>query len=167
MTHIFCRLHFQAAAFELIPSEKRNSFRGEIGEALMKHLDPASLEDVLFEAVSLRNCAIPDPEEERHTLALMNLEAGLKASSASAFDTAVIYFKAGHELLGSSGWEKDCTTMLRLCSNYANAAFINSDLETMNLLIDEVLSKEHLSVKDKFKVYEGESDSILPCTPIS
>ena len=43
--------------------------------------------------------------------------------------------------------------MLALCSEGANASYIIGDYDTMNQLIDEVLSMD-ISVKDKFKVYE-------------
>ena len=41
--------------------------------------------------------------------------------------------------------------MLALCSEGANASYIIGDYDTMNQLIDEVLSMD-ISVKDKFKV---------------
>jgi len=76
-----------------------------------------------------------------------------KASKNSAFDSAVVYFKAGHKLMGPSGWNTDKDTMLALCNEGANACFICGDLVTMNKLLAEVLSRD-IPVQDKFNVYK-------------
>ena len=76
-----------------------------------------------------------------------------RASSNAAFDTAVVYFRAGRELLGVNAWDDDTNTMVALCSEEANACFVIRDLEQMNSLIDEVLSKD-IPIKLKFKANE-------------
>ena len=153
----FSHDQIQSAAFLLIPEAERDTFRGTMGNILMKKLDPDALEESLFEVVSLRNCAISlMNREERKALAEMNLRAGLKASDHAAFDTAAVYFKAGRELLGSNAWEEgedEFNTMLKLCCEEANACYIIGDYDTMNVLIEEVLSKD-VPIKDSFKVYE-------------
>lgn len=74
----------QAASFELIPTEKRDSYRGKIGGILAEKLDAETLEEFLFEVTSLRNCAIDAlSETERLELAAMNLQAGMKVSDTS------------------------------------------------------------------------------------
>ncbi|KAL7523083.1 hypothetical protein ACHAXR_000018, partial [Thalassiosira sp. AJA248-18] len=83
----------------------------------------------------------------------MNLRAGLKASSNAAFDAAVVYYSTSRELLGANAWAVDGKVMLQLCSEEASACFINGDLDTMKLLIDDVLSQD-ISIEDKFKAYE-------------
>ena len=68
----------QSAAFDLIPSESRDSFRSHVGDVLTKKLDPQTLDGMLFEVVSLRNYSVPTSVEERKALAGLNLEAGLR-----------------------------------------------------------------------------------------
>ncbi|KAL9186731.1 hypothetical protein ACHAXT_005969 [Thalassiosira profunda] len=143
----------QSAAFDLIPSEERDSFRSHIGDVLTKKLDPQSLDDMLLEVVSLRDCSVPSTADERKALAGLNLKAGLRASSNAAFDTAVVYFRAGRELLGANAWDEDENTMVALCSEEANACFVLGDLDQMDSLIDEVLSKD-IPIKLKFKANE-------------
>ncbi|KAL7537929.1 hypothetical protein ACHAXR_012069 [Thalassiosira sp. AJA248-18] len=141
----FSHDQIQSAAFELIPSETRDSFRGQIGDILMQKLAPEDLEGHLFEVVSLRNCdKASTAGQDRQELASMNLRAGLKASGNAAFDAAVVYYRTGRELLGATAWDDDRATMLQLCSQEANACF---------LLIDEVLSKD-IAIEDKYKAYE-------------
>ncbi|KAK1740394.1 putative AAA ATPase [Skeletonema marinoi] len=152
----FMHDQIQSAAFELISPEQRDSFRGRIGSVLLRSLSTEELEASLFEVVGLLNCAASNSnvtDEERHELARMNLKAGIKASENAAFDTAKVYFKTGCDALGSRGWEGDNRTMLDLCSHGANACFVTGDFDSMNALIDEVLSKD-IDTKEKFRVSE-------------
>ena len=145
----------QEAAFTLIPADKSDTFRGEIGATLMKKMNPEELEDNLFVVVGLRNCAkaFITSISERQELARMNLTAGLMASGNAAFDVSIAFYRTGRNLLGESGWETDADTMVQLCSNEAKACFITGDLDTMNELVDKVL-RTNASVDDKFMVYE-------------
>eukprot|EP00984_Skeletonema_dohrnii_P003655 scaffold1253_cov196-Skeletonema_dohrnii-CCMP3373.AAC.1 len=150
----FMHDQIQSAAFELISPEQRDSFRGRIGRILLQTLPPEELEASLFEVVGLLNCAASNvTDEERDELARMNLKAGVKASENAAFDTAKVYFKTGREALGSRGWEGHYRTMLDLCSHGANACFVVGDFDSMNELIDEVLSKD-IDTKEKYRVSE-------------
>jgi predicted ATPase len=158
----FMHDQIQSAAFELICPEQRDSFRGRIGSILLRSLPPEELEASLFEVVGLLNCAASNitDDEERDELAKMNLKAGVKASENAAFDTAKVYFKAGHDALGSKGWEGDYRTILDLCSDGANACFLTGDFDTMTALIEEVLSKD-IDTKEKYRVSEIKVKSLL------
>jgi predicted ATPase len=157
----FMHDQIQSAAFELISPDQRDTFRGKIGSILLQSLSPAELEASLFEVVGLLNCAASNiTDDERDEMARMNLRAGVKASENAAFDTAKVYFKAGREALGSRGWEGDYSTMLDLCSDGANACFLTGDFESMNELIDEVLSKD-IDTKEKYRVSEIKVKSLL------
>eukprot|EP00985_Skeletonema_marinoi_P028034 scaffold23818_cov167-Skeletonema_marinoi.AAC.8 len=151
----FVHNQVQSAAFELISPEQRDTFRGRIGRILLDNLSPDELETNLFEVVGLLNCAASETDTggERDQLAKLNLRAGTKASDNGAFDTASVYFQAGRDALGSRGWEDDYSTMLDLCSDGANACFLTGDLDTMNELIDEVLSKD-IDTVEKYRVSE-------------
>eukprot|EP00985_Skeletonema_marinoi_P030034 scaffold30138_cov131-Skeletonema_marinoi.AAC.1 len=150
----FMHDQIQSAAFELISPEQRDSFRGRIGSILLQTLSPEELEASLFEVVGLLNCAASNvTDEKRVELARMNLKAGIKASENAAFDTAKVYFKTGREVLGSRGWAGEYRTMLDLCSHGANACFVTGDFDSMNELIDEVLSKD-IDMKEKYRISE-------------
>jgi len=157
----FVHDQIQSAAFELICPDQRDSFRGRIGSILLQSLSPQELEASLFEVVGLMNCAASNiTEEERDELAKMNLKAGIKASQHAAFDTAKVYFKAGREALGSRGWEGDHSTMLDICSDWANACYVTGDFEKMDELIDEVLSRD-IDTKEKYRVSDIKVNSLL------
>ena len=156
----FVHDQIQSAAFELIRPEQRDSFRGRIGSILLQSLSPQELEACLFQVVGLLNCASQITDKERDELARMNLKAGIKASKNAAFDTAKVYFKAGREALGSKGWEGNYGTILDLCSHGANACFLTGDFDTMNELIDEVLSKD-IDTKESYRVSDIKVKSLL------
>ena len=92
--------------------------------------------------------------EERIAIATKNLKAGLVALDNAEFDAAAVCFLLGRGQLGPHGWSIDFKLMLNLTSEAANAAYITGDFDNMNTLINEVLSIEGISVKDKFRVYE-------------
>lgn len=79
----------QSASFSLIPPEKRDAFRGRLGDILLKRLHPEELEASLFEVVSLCNCQIASisHDEDRVMLAKMNLRAGRKVRDHLNFST--------------------------------------------------------------------------------
>ena len=92
--------------------------------------------------------------EDRIDVAKKNLNAGMEACDKTAFDTAAMYFIAGKKQLGENGWDIDHDTMLKLCSEGAHASYTSGDFETMDELLNEILGKEELSIKDKFRAYE-------------
>jgi len=92
--------------------------------------------------------------EERIDIATKNLQAGLVALDNAEFDAAAVCFLLGRGQLGPHGWSIDFKLMLKLTGEAANAAYITGDFDNMNTLINEVLSIEGISVKDKFRVYE-------------
>ena len=109
--------------------------------------------DSIIEEISSTHTTTCSTYEERIEIAKRYLQAGLKASSSGEFDTASSCFTAGRVQLGSKGWECEYSTMLKLCSEGANAAYVLGDFDKMNELIDEVL-KQRISIEDKFRVYE-------------
>ncbi len=157
----FVHDQIQSAAYELISPDQRDSFRGRIGSILLQRLSPEELEANLFEVVGLLNCAASSSTDgERDELARLNLKAGIKASGNAAFDAAKVYFQAGREALRARGWEGDHSLVLDLCSHGANACYVTGDFDTMNELIEEVLSKD-IDAKEKFIVSDIKVRSLL------
>jgi len=151
----FVHDQIQLSAFQLIPEEERDSFKGRIGNILMSNLEPNALKDAIFEVVSLSNCAsLPKSQEDRKKLAKLNLQAGLKASRNGAYSLSVIYFEKGRKLLDDA-WDIDSDIMLQLCSNEANARFVIGDNQIMDELINEVLGRKDIDIQDKATAYEA------------
>ena len=77
----------------------------------------------------------------------------VKALRNGDFALAVEFFACGRKCLGPNPWEVNFDTMLKLCSEEAKATFITGDFDTMNVHIDEILSKD-IPITDKYKAYE-------------
>ena len=150
----FVHDQIQLSAFQLIPEEERDSFKGQIGNILMSNLEPNALKDAIFEVVSLSNCAsLPKSQEDRKTLAKLNLQAGLKASRNGAYSLSIVYFEQGRKLLDDA-WGIDSDIMLQLCSNEAKARFVIGDNQIMDILINQVLGRKDIDIQDKATTYE-------------
>ena len=80
--------------------------------------------DSIIEEISSTHTTTCSTYKERIEIAKRYLQAGLKASSSGEFDTASSCFTAGRVQLGSKGWECEYSTMLKLCSEGANAAYV-------------------------------------------
>lgn len=126
------------------------SHRSGSGDVISRISD---IDDMSFNnTLNITNNAMTN--QERIDVATKNLKAGMTALDNAEFDTAAVCFLSGREILGKNGWDIDFKTMLQLTSEAANAAYITGDFDNMNVLIDEVLNRKGISVKDKFRVYE-------------
>ena len=149
----FAHDQIQSAANELIPEDRRDSFRGELGQTLLNNLDAALLEQYLFDVVSLCNCSSDSLSVlERKGLGWMNLRAGMKASNWAAFDTACVYFQAARELLEGMSWEENRDQMTKLYIAEANARFVVGDLGVTESLANELLQQRDIPTWDRFNV---------------
>ncbi|MBI5721951.1 MAG: AAA family ATPase [Burkholderiales bacterium] len=116
----FAFLHdrVQQAAYTLIPAERRRMVHLTVGRLLRARgglsapsgpsglsgpSGPAQIEADLFDVVHHLNLgrALIAEAAERHELAALNLAAGRRAKSATAFDAALELFAAGAELLAA------------------------------------------------------------------
>ena len=71
----------QLSALEMIPPNEIEAFKGDVGAILLNHLPSNLLDDYLFAAVSLRNCATVLSDSERAELIQLNLKAGITVSN--------------------------------------------------------------------------------------
>ena len=97
----FSHNKIQQAAFDLIDEEKRDTFRGKLGDVLYSKLEPNALETSLFQVVSLRNCHMDfiSDEAERLELAKLNLRAARKVRSYVTGTLALISFYTHHTFI--------------------------------------------------------------------
>ncbi|EJK68567.1 hypothetical protein THAOC_10238 [Thalassiosira oceanica] len=84
-----------------------------------------------------------------------NLLAGLKAADhPGQYVTAAEYLAVGRKQIGPRGWETNKPLSLQLYSEGASLAYRTGDTNTMNVLLDNVLSRTDLTVMEKFRAYE-------------
>ena len=145
----------QQAAYSLIPDDQKQAIHLQIGQLLQHKLSQSEQADKLFDIVGHRNQgrALLTQASDRQQLAQLNLKAGGKARSATAYTAARIYLQTGIELLQLDSWETQYELTLNLYVAKAEASYLNGDLESMEQLAALVLQQAR-TILDKVKIYE-------------
>jgi predicted ATPase/signal transduction histidine kinase len=133
----------QQAAYSLIAEDQKQSTHLSIGQLLLRDSDPSKLEERLFEIVNHLNVGIAliAQLEERENLAQLNLAAGRKAKTATAYGAAIDYFATGIRLLPETAWESHYPLTLALHEEIAEASYLNTDFEQMKQWANVVLQR--------------------------
>ena len=124
----------QQAAYALIPAERRRMVHLTVGRLLQsRDVSPSSplAANSLFDTVhhlNLGRTLIRDAKERR-TVAALNLEAGRRAKSATAYDRALELFQAGVDLLGEAGSKGDHTLAFELHLEAAQGLYLCGQFE--------------------------------------
>ncbi|MBD1885052.1 AAA family ATPase [Microcoleus vaginatus] len=145
----------QQATYSLIPNYQKQANHLKIGQLLLQNLSESQIEEKLFDIVGHLNLgikAIAQPSE-REALAQLNLKAGQKARSSTAYTAAKIYLQTGIELLRTNCWQTQYELTLNLYVAAAEAAYLNADSEGMEQMAALVL-QEAKTILDKVKIYE-------------
>ncbi len=95
----------QQAAYALIPQARKRPVHLAVGRLLLQQ--PDLLDQKLFDIVHHLNLGseLLSEETERDALARLNLSAGQKARSATAYEAALGYLQAGQSLLTDRHWQ--------------------------------------------------------------
>lgn len=98
----------QEAAYALIPESSRAEAHLRIGRLLAARTPPERRDETVFEIVNQLNRGAPlsTSAEEREQLAELNLAAGRRAISSSAYASALTYLTTGVALLRVDAWER-------------------------------------------------------------
>ena len=121
----------QQAAYGLTQESERQSLQLKTGRLLLAHAGPADLEGRLFGILEQFNQAIAlmtDPQERARLLAL-NLRAGAKAKSSSAFPMALRLLRHAKSLLPPDAWQTDPEMALNLHKELAEASYLAGDFD--------------------------------------
>ncbi|MGB7444677.1 MAG: AAA family ATPase [Coleofasciculaceae cyanobacterium] len=86
-------------------------------------------------------------------LAQLNLIAGHKAKSSTAYAIALNYLRVGLRLLASDSWQSQYELTLALHESAAEAAYLSGDFEQMENLAEIVLQQTE-KILDQVKIYE-------------
>ncbi|MCL1465033.1 AAA family ATPase [Argonema galeatum] len=145
----------QQAAYSLIPNDQKQATHFKIGQLLLKNLSEIEREEKLFDIVGHLNRGIEliAQPRERETLAQLNLQAGRKARSSTAYIAAKAYLQTGIELLTLNCWQSQYELTLNLYVAATEAAYLNADLEVMEQMAGQVLQNAQ-TILDKIKIYK-------------
>ena len=147
----------QQAAYLLIPESQKQSTHLNIGQLLLINTPTTEREEKIFNIVNQLNYGVDLIAEptERYQLAQLNLIAGRKAKTATAYAAARKYLSFGRQILAPDSWHTQYETALDLHVLGAETAYLSYDFQDMEELADLVLHNAR-TLLDKVKVYEIE-----------
>ena len=129
-SYAFLHDRVQEAAYALIPESERAAEHLRIGRVLMSRTPADDIEEKIFEIVNQldRGTALISLQEERERVAELNLIAGKRAKTSTAYASALNYLIAGRALLAKDSWEQryDLTFPLEYCR--AECELLTADL---------------------------------------
>ncbi|HSO75272.1 MAG TPA: AAA family ATPase, partial [Blastocatellia bacterium] len=120
----------QEAAYSLIPEESRAETHLGIGRLLAAYTPPEKREEAIFDIVNHlnRGIAFITSREEREQLADLNLIAGKRAKTTTAFASALTYFTTGLGLLADDSWGRIHELRFALELDRAQCEFVTGEL---------------------------------------
>ncbi|MBV8262487.1 MAG: AAA family ATPase, partial [Candidatus Eremiobacteraeota bacterium] len=120
----------QEAAYSLIPETSRAELHLRIGRLLLAHTPPEKRDEAIFEIVNQPNRAVDliTSRDERVQLAELNLIAGKRAKSSSAYASALKYLVVGAALLSDESWERQHELIYQLELQRAECEFLTGAL---------------------------------------
>ena len=119
----------QQAAYSMIEEDRKQSLHLSIGRLILRHVPGGKLDDFLLDIVGHLNkgrLLLHDPSE-RHELAQLNLNAGIKAKQSSAYASALGYLETGYELLDPQAWQSDYPLAWSLGEEIQHATYLTGD----------------------------------------
>ncbi|MEH1857664.1 MAG: ATP-binding sensor histidine kinase [Nostoc sp.] len=133
----------QQAAYSLIAEDRKQATHLSMGQLLLRDASISDREERLFEIVNHLNIGIAliTPPQERENLAQLNLAAGRKAKTATAYSVASAYLATGIELLPKDAWESHYSLTLALHEGIAETSYLNTDFEQMERWVSVVLQQ--------------------------
>jgi len=162
----------QQAAYLLIPESQKQSTHLEIGRLLLHKgghggtaPTQAEKEEKIFDIVNQLNIGVEliDYQTERNELAQLNLIAGNKAKTSTAYEASLKYLNVGRKLLAKDSWQTSYELTLILYVEATESAYLSTDFEQMEQLAAIVLQHAK-TILDKVKVYEVKISACIAAT---
>lgn len=152
----------QQAAYSLIPNEFKQRVHLQIGQLLLQNTTESQTEEKIFDVVNQLNhgSELVKNQQQRDQIAKLNLIAGQKAKSSTAYQPALMYLQQGVVWLGSDGWQRQYETTLALSVEGAEAAYLCGQYKEMERLVVTVLQKAK-GVLDQVKAYEVKIEAYI------
>lgn len=132
----------QQAAYSLLDDARRQALHLEIGRQLLRRATEAELEARLFDVVDqldLGEALIADPAE-RLRLARLNLAAGRKAKTSSAYQAAFDYLHTGRRQLPADAWTSYAALAWTLHRELAESAYLAGRHAEAERMVEAVLA---------------------------
>ncbi|WP_432431359.1 ATP-binding protein, partial [Rhizobium bangladeshense] len=156
-TYAFAHDRVQEAAYAMLSEPERRSTHRHIASQLAV-LYGDDVDEQLFDVVDQFNrAAIPQDEAETRLLAAsLNLRAGIKAKSTSAYAAARGYLDQGLAYLNDRSWHGNYDLTFNLSLQQAECTFMAGQLDEARTMVEHLLeqaqTKVHLATVYRLKV---------------
>ncbi|MBD2329776.1 AAA family ATPase [Alkalinema sp. FACHB-956] len=154
----------QQAAYSLLRREERVEAHYHLGLqrlAQAQEQSAAQPDAQLFATVTHLNQAQERlSASDRFTLAQLNLQAGVKAKQAAAFQVALEFLLTGVKLLEADAWQQHYALAHGLYTEAAMVAYLANELATMERLHQQILDQVRQPL-DALSVHEGAVGALI------
>jgi PAS domain S-box-containing protein len=129
-SYAFLHDRVQEAAYALIPEDERAAAHLQIGRVLASQAPSEELEEKIFEIVNQldRGATLIHSREERDRVAELNLIAGKRAKTSTAYASALSYLAAGRALLTEDSWVHQYELTFSIEYHRAECELLTADL---------------------------------------
>lgn len=145
----------QQACYGMIAREERYDLHARIGRLLFRHVGIERMDQHLFAVVHQYNAGlkrIHAPEEQMRIVRL-NLAAGRKAKSSTAYEAALKYIQTGMSLLTPDSWSQRRSLTLALHLECAEVEYLCGRLQRAEDLFDRIVARVG-DLTGKARVYQ-------------
>jgi len=162
--YVFYHDRIREAAYNLIPEEERPYLHYRIGTLVLQKTDDQKLEDKIFYVVNQLNFGVELVAgwKEKVNLSRLNLMAGLKAKTSTAYEAAQQFLRQGIELLPPDAWKSEYELTLALYVESGEVGYLTGDHEQAERFFDVVLDKAKTTL-DKLRIYEVKIPTYTGC----
>ncbi|MEH2411522.1 trifunctional serine/threonine-protein kinase/ATP-binding protein/sensor histidine kinase [Nostoc sp.] len=150
----FLHDRIQQAAYSLIPDNQKQFTHLQIGRLLQQATTANERDEKIFAIVNHLNqgAALISDQQEQQELVQLNLAAGRKAKSATAYAAALDYFNIGISVLTDNCWHSQYNLALILYEGATESAYLCTHFEQMEQLAEVVLNHAQ-SWLDRVNIY--------------
>ncbi|MBV9290020.1 MAG: serine/threonine-protein kinase PknK, partial [Hyphomicrobiales bacterium] len=156
--YVFLHDRVREAAYALIPNGERARAHLAIGRRLVARAAPSQVEENIFEIVGQLNhgSSLIRSGKERARLAELNLIAGRRAKTSTAYASALNYLAVGADLMPKDAWERRHDLAFALELNRAECEFLTGALDEaetrLKRLVDRAASPPELATLTRLRV---------------
>ncbi len=162
VSYMFSHDRIHQAVYSLMDLTEQQRLHLQIGRVMLAAKQTDSTVRNLFEIVNHLNAGkelIAD-DREKERLAELNHEAGIRAKSSAAYESAFYFFNSGINMLHPQSWKDRYLLTLNLYTEATEAAYLNMDLIHLERY-SEIVLKKAVSTIDRVKIYEVKTRSYI------
>ena len=133
----------QQAAYSLMDDAQKKDTHLKIGRLMLKGIRAEERDDKIFDIVNHLNYGndLITLPEERLQLARLNLDAGKKAKSSTAYEDALKYATTGMQLLDENNWQTHYSLTSELSKERAECEYLCGNFSEAENLFDVILKR--------------------------